>query len=99
MVVTQGYHIYSGNTASIFDQKGEFVRPRLRDSALSPNNVLKNKLRDGRARHGMRVPCQRLKIEFEAVWGTWERLPRAHFVYTPKWLISRGVTLYPQING
>ena len=36
-----------------------------------------------RARHGLRAPCQRIRIEFEADWGRWEFLPRAYFSYTP----------------
>ena len=31
-------------------------------------------------------------IAFDAGWGTWERLPCAHFAYTPKWLKKQGGT-------
>ena len=50
----------------------------LRRGAVCPNNVPETK--EGvRARHGLRTPCQRGMIEFEASWGTWKRLPRACF--------------------
>ena len=94
-----GYYIdlveFQGNTPPIFCQKGEFVRPLLRGGAVSPNNVPEKKEeKGGRARHGLRTPCQRVRIEFRAGWGTWERLPRAHFEYTPKWLKSG---IYPHM--
>ena len=96
MVVTRGYYMnlveFRGNTPAIISLKREFVRPLLRGGAVSPNNVPdKTKQKGGRARHGLRAPCQRVRIEFGAGWGTWERLPRAHFAYNPDWLENRGV--------
>ena len=52
--------------------------------ALSPNNVPKNKKKVYiRAWYGLRAPCQRTTIKVEAGWGTWGRLSRACFAYTP----------------
>ena len=55
----------------------------------------KNK-KGGRARHGLRAPCQRVRIEFGAGGGTRERLRRALFAYSPIWLKGRGV--YPNMT-
>ena len=61
-------------------KEGIILTPRAPRStalfALTKKNVV-------RARHGLRAPCQRVRIEFEAGWGTWEHVPRARFVYTP----------------
>ena len=97
MVVARGYYKqiieFQGSTPAIFGQKGESFNPSCAAVPLAPTTCPKKKSKYGRARHGLRTPCQRFIIEFGAGWGTWERLPRAHFTYTPKWPKGRGV--YP----
>ena len=66
--------------SNLVSKEGIILTPRAPRStalfALTKKNVV-------RARHGLRAPCQRVRIEFEAGWGTWEHVPRARFVYTP----------------
>ena len=57
----------------------------MRHGAVRPN-VDEKKTRGVRARHGLRAPCQRIIVEFEAGWGTLERVPRERFAHTPIWL-------------
>ena len=65
---------------------GGSLRPLLQPGAVSPSNVPEKKREEGvRARHGLWAPCQRVIVEPEEGWGTWERLPRAYLVYTPFW--------------
>ena len=102
MVVTQGYYINLvrlwGNTPEIFGQKEDFDRPLLCGGAVTPNNVPEQKTKKGgRARHGLEAPCQRVRIEFGAGWGTWERLSQACFAYTLMRLKGRGV--YPHCSA
>ena len=85
---------FGENIPAIFGRTGELARPLLRRGAVSPNNVLKQ-YKGGRARHGLQTPCRGVKIEFGAGWGTWERLPLAHFYYTPRWPKRREVYIPP----
>ena len=62
---------------------------------LAPTTCPKKRKKGGYARHGLRARCQPVRNGFGAGWGAWERLPRAHFAYTPKWLKRLGV--YSQI--
>ena len=52
--------------------------PLWRAPTTSPN---KNK-KEGCAQHGLRAPYQCVRIEFEAGWGPWARLPRSCFART-----------------
>ena len=51
----------------------------LRQGAASRNRVPEKK--GVRARHGLRAPCQSVRIECEAAWGTRGHLPRTCFPY------------------
>ena len=49
----------------------------VRHGAVRPNNVPEKKKKVARARHGLRAPCQRIRVEFGAAGlGRWERVPR-----------------------
>ena len=73
-------------------KKGNPFDPSRAAVPLAPTTCPeKEKKKRARARHGLRVPWQLVKIEFEAsCFGTWERLPRACFTYTPVWPKNTG---------
>ena len=80
-------------------QRVGFVCPLMRRCPVRPKNVpgkRKKKKSCVRARHGLWASRLRVGIALAAYLGTWERLPRAHFAYTPKWPKNRGV--YPPLT-
>ena len=80
-----------GHTPPNCSQKGGLLCTLLRHGATSRNTVPeKGKRKGARARHGLQAPCQRVRIDSEARWSTWERLPRACVAYTPFWLQKPG---------
>ena len=68
----------------------------LRHRAVSPNHVQEKKEENVRAQHGLRAACQRVRIGFEAGWGTRGHLPRVCFPHNPVWLKWKGV--YPRLT-
>ncbi|CAN0477014.1 unnamed protein product [Laminaria digitata] len=96
MAAKRGYCInlveLRGHTPPNCSQKGGLLCTLLRHGATSRNTVPEKRKRNGaRARHGLQAPCQRVRIDSEARWSTWERLPRACVAYTPFWLQKPGV--------
>ena len=71
-------------------KRGNPLAPSSAAVLLGPRTYPK-KTNGVRPRRGLRASCQRFGIAFEAGWDTWERMPCARFVYTPKWSKHKGV--------
>ena len=72
-------------TPNMYSLKGGFLLPHLRSGAVRSNNVPEKKRWACCSACATGTSCLRVIIEFEAGWGTWERLPRTCFAYTPCW--------------